>query len=155
MESKSQVNKSSSPKAEITEFNLKPLSQEQRDLLDKKYTQIKYAGTFTIYFGKYKGLKTFYQVATDDAHYTKFMCKCEPCTNNIYLFQKYIKACHPEILNNKKKFSPKHKQTERKIPKSMIVAHFNTPKMAKEKQAVMDQVMDNVMTDVSNGIVKF
>lgn len=100
---------SSSPKADKTQekpkaaFNLQPLDQSRRDELDQKYANIEHAGQFTCYFGKYKNVKTFGQIVNDDKSYTRFMCKVQPCTNNIYLFQKYVNKMHADVLKEPKK----------------------------------------------------
>ena len=76
----------------------KPLTPEQRATLDAKYSHPENMHKFTVYFGKYKEQLTFEELVHKDASYARFMCRVEPCTNNIHLFQKYVKAMHPMIL---------------------------------------------------------
>lgn len=76
----------------------KPLTPEQRATLDAKYGHPENMHKFTVYFGRYKEQMTFEELVNKDASYARFMCRVEPCTNNIHLFQKYVRSMHPMIL---------------------------------------------------------
>lgn len=87
-DNKSNMNSETSTKPSTTRS---PLTEEQMKALDEKYQAPQNMGHFLVYFGKYRGTKTFAEVVLDE-HYTRFVMSLKPATSNIYLFQRYVKA---------------------------------------------------------------
>lgn len=72
-------------------FRRAPLTKDEMDKLDIKYMYPHSMGNFSIFFGKYKE-STFQEVLKDDPKYCHFILSSKPATNNMYLFQRYLKA---------------------------------------------------------------
>lgn len=70
----------------VPEFVRKPIDTAA---LDQKYSKPELFGKFTVYFGKHKGC-TFQDLLKQQA-YCDWVLKSPPFTNNMYLFQRYLK----------------------------------------------------------------
>ena len=75
-----------------------PLSDEIIAQLNAKYPDAQRMAKFRCYFGKYRDLMTFEEVAKDYG-YARFISQLSPKTNNMYLFQRYFKTL-PNVERN-------------------------------------------------------
>ena len=68
-----------------------PITEEDKQDLEKRYANPGQTGHFQVYFGKFKGM-SFAELYDREPKYCGFISHCSPLTKNMYLFQRYFRA---------------------------------------------------------------